>query len=66
MINEMRNKAGMKLRIDQAINNEEATRLAIRKFADGIGDSNPLWIDAEYALHTQVFDDDLIHSRVSP
>ena len=53
MIAEMRSKAGLKLRIDHSINNEEATRLAIRKFADGIGDPNPLWTDAEYARKTR-------------
>jgi acyl dehydratase len=53
MIAEMRSKAGLKLRIDHSINNEEATRLAIRKFADGIGDPNPLWTDAGYARKTR-------------
>jgi acyl dehydratase len=53
MIEEMRRKIGTKLRIDHSINNEEATRSAIRKFADGIGDPNPLWSDAEYAGKTR-------------
>ena len=53
MIEEMRSKAGLKLRIDHSINNEEAVRLAIKKFADGIGDPNPLWSDAEYARKTR-------------
>jgi len=52
MIKEMRQKIGLKLRIEHSINNEEATRLAIKKFADGIGDSNPLWSDTEYAKKT--------------
>jgi len=49
MIGEMRTKIGLKLRIEHSIFNEEATRMAILKFADGIGDSNPLWRDVEYA-----------------
>jgi acyl dehydratase len=53
MIAEMRSRAGLKLRIKHSINNEEATRLAIRKFADGIGDPNPLWSDADYARKTR-------------
>ena len=28
---------------------EEATRDSIRHFVRGIGDPNPLWVDAEYA-----------------
>lgn len=52
-IDEMRSKAGLKLRIDHSINNEEVTHLAIRKFVDGIGDTNPLWADAEYARKTR-------------
>lgn len=53
MMAEMRAKAGLKLRIDHSVNNEEATRMAIRKFADGIGDPNPLWSDADYAQKTR-------------
>lgn len=53
MIEEMRGKIGLRLRIEHSIHNEEATRLAIKKFADGIGDSNPLWCDAEYATGTR-------------
>jgi len=52
-IAEMRSKVGLKFRIDHSVNNEEATRLAVRKFADGIGDPNPLWSDAEYARKTR-------------
>ena len=32
---------------------EVATRDAIRQFADGVGDDNPLWRDAAYALATR-------------
>jgi acyl dehydratase len=49
MMAKMRQLVGKKLRIENSINNEEATRIAIRKFADGIGDPNPLWCDEEYA-----------------
>lgn len=52
MIEEMRQRAGTKMRIDDAINNEVATYPAIRRFADGIGDSNPLWRNREYAAKT--------------
>lgn len=53
MLEEMRGRIGLKLRIEHSINNEEATRLAIAKFAGGIGDPNPLWTDAEYAERTR-------------
>ncbi|MFC1870124.1 MaoC family dehydratase N-terminal domain-containing protein [Chloroflexota bacterium] len=53
MLEEMRGKIGLKLRIEHSIWNEEATRLAIKKFADGIGDHNPLWSDTQYAGRTR-------------
>ncbi len=49
MIEEMRAKLGTKLRVQDSTHNEYATRMAILKFAEGIGDSNRLWTDAEYA-----------------
>lgn len=49
MIESMRARAGVNLRIDHSINNEEATRIAVIKFAGGIGDVNTLWTDAEQA-----------------
>ena len=52
MIEEMRSRIGLKLRIEKSIFNEEATKMAILKFADGIGDANSLWRDAEYAQNT--------------
>jgi len=52
MLEQMRKRAGTKMRIDDAINNEIATASAIRRFADGIGDSNPLWRNKEYAAKT--------------
>lgn len=48
LIEEMRSKEGIQLRVDQGVWNEEATRMTILKFADGIGDPNPLWRDAAY------------------
>ncbi len=41
-------RVGTKLRIENQFN-ELASRDAIRKFADGTGDPNPLWRDNEYA-----------------
>lgn len=52
MIENMRTKIGLELRIDGSRNNSEATRYAILRFAEGIGDDNPLWIDEEYAAST--------------
>lgn len=49
LIDGMRAKLGIKLRTDDSIHNEYATRMAILKFADGIGDPNPLWSDESYA-----------------
>jgi acyl dehydratase len=52
MIEAMKAKIGLELRIDHSTNNEVATRLAITRFADGIGDTNPLWRDETYAAGT--------------
>jgi acyl dehydratase len=49
MIESMKAKVGAQLRIDHSVNNEIASRIAVTKFAGGIGDINPLWTDAEYA-----------------
>lgn len=48
MIASMEARAGVDLRIDHSVNNEEATRIAVTKFAGGIGDVNPLWTDPEH------------------
>src|SRR3989441_9301879 len=48
MLAAMRAKTGARLRIDHSVNNDVASRIAIAKFAGGIGDINPLWSDAEY------------------
>ena len=44
-------RVGSQLRI-RNIFNEAASTDAIRKFADGIGDGNPLWREAEYAAQS--------------
>lgn len=53
MMAKMRRIVDTKLRIEHSVNNEEATRIAIKKFADGIGDPNPLWSDEGYAKNTK-------------
>jgi acyl dehydratase len=53
MLQGMRDLIGTSLRTDDCVNNEFATRLAIMRFAEGIGDDNPLWTDADYAAGTQ-------------
>lgn len=53
LIEEMREKRGMKLYIDDVIFNEEVTKRAIKRFVDAIGDPNPLWRDANYARKTR-------------
>ncbi|MCT9137573.1 FAS1-like dehydratase domain-containing protein [Streptomyces violarus] len=49
MLDGMRALIGTELRTDACVNNEYATRLAILRFTEGIGDDNPLWSDEEYA-----------------
>ncbi|MFI6693003.1 MaoC family dehydratase N-terminal domain-containing protein [Streptomyces sp. NPDC050433] len=49
MLAQMRELIGTELRTDACVNNEYATRLAILRFAEGIGDDNPLWTDEKYA-----------------
>lgn len=49
MLADMRALIGTKLRTEACLNNEYATRLAILRFCEGIGDDNPLWTDAAYA-----------------
>src|SRR6202165_5445476 len=48
MIAAMQQKCGTRLRIEHSVNNDYASRIAIAKFAGGIGDINPLWTDVEY------------------
>ena len=51
-LEQWRKRIGMKLRISNVFN-ELASKDAIRKFADGIGDPNPLWLDPEHARKTR-------------
>ncbi len=53
MVNRVRKFIGIKLRTRDSIGNREATAIAIHKFADGIGDTNPIWTDPEYAAKTR-------------
>jgi acyl dehydratase len=52
MLEKMRSLIGTELRTDDCVNNEYATRLAILRFAEGIGDGNPLWTAPAYAAAT--------------
>jgi acyl dehydratase len=52
MLSHMRALIGTELRTEVSVNNEYATRLAILRFAEGIGDGNPLWTDPAYAAGT--------------
>ena len=49
MLAEMRALIGTELRTEACLNNEYATRLAILRFCEGIGDDNPLFVDPQYA-----------------
>ncbi|MFC1871762.1 MaoC family dehydratase N-terminal domain-containing protein [Chloroflexota bacterium] len=53
MVQEMQGKIGLQLRTANSQNNAEATYYPLIKFADGIGDPNPLWHDEEYAQKTR-------------
>jgi len=50
---ELRERIGVKITNTIEPWNYEATRDAIRHYAHGIGDDNPLWCDAEYAANTR-------------
>lgn len=52
MTESMRARVGATLRIDHSVNNEMASRLAVTKFAGGIGDINTLWTDPEHAARS--------------
>ena len=52
MLADMRSRIGLELRTDGCVNNEWATRIAILRFCEGIGDDNPLWTDPDYAAST--------------
>ena len=49
MLSDMRALIGTELRTESCVNNEYATRLAILRLCEGIGDDNPLWTDPDYA-----------------
>lgn len=49
MIENMRQKIGLKMRLENIVNNELVTKAAIRRFVNGVGDINPLWQEEEYA-----------------
>jgi acyl dehydratase len=48
MLADMRALIGTELRTESCVNNEYATRMAIQRFCEGIGDDNPLWTDGAY------------------
>lgn len=50
---EMESKKGLKLRVNNSIFNEFATKDNIRKFVNGIGDTNPLFHNEDYAEKTK-------------
>ncbi len=52
-LNELRERIGVKITNTIEPWNYEATRDAIRHYAHGIGDDNPLWCDPEYAAKTK-------------
>ena len=53
---ELRERIGVKITNTVEPWNYEATRDAIRHYAHGIGDDNPLWCDPEYAKTTKFCD----------
>lgn len=53
MLADMRALIGKELRTDASVNNEYATRMAILRFCEGIGDYNPLWTQPDYAEKTR-------------
>src|SRR5262245_641163 len=60
LLEEMRGRTGLELRISHSTFNDQASPMAIRKFTDGIGDVNPLWRDADRAKLTAY------HAPVAP
>lgn len=53
MIDRMRGMIGTELRTEGAVNNEFATRIAIMRFCEGIGDDNPLWTDPDHGARSR-------------
>ncbi|MEZ5744592.1 MAG: MaoC family dehydratase N-terminal domain-containing protein [Sphingomonadaceae bacterium] len=52
-LEDLRKRIGVKIENTVEPWNYEATRDAIRHYAHGIGDDNPLWCDPEYAAQTK-------------
>ncbi|MDE8654023.1 FAS1-like dehydratase domain-containing protein [Novosphingobium album (ex Liu et al. 2023)] len=52
-LDDLRQRIGVKIENTIEPWNYEATRDAIRHYAHGIGDDNPLWCDPEYAAQTR-------------
>jgi acyl dehydratase len=52
-LEDLRKRIGVKIENTVEPWNYEATRDAIRHYAHGIGDDNPLWCDPEYAAQTR-------------
>ena len=52
-IAEARDLLGVSLRRDRMRWNDAATADAIRQFVRGVGDDNPLWLNADYAAGTR-------------
>lgn len=55
-LDDLRSRIGVKIENTVEPWNYEATRDAIRHYAHGIGDDNPLWCDPEYARGTKFGD----------
>ena len=55
-LDDLRKRIGVKITNTVEPWNYEATRDAIRHYAHGIGDDNPLWCDPEYAEKTKYGD----------
>jgi acyl dehydratase len=52
ILERLRSRIGPAKRLKETFN-EFASKEAIRKFIDGIGDANPLWFDEEYSKRTR-------------
>jgi acyl dehydratase len=49
LVEHMRSMVGTELRVDGSRANSEVTEFSVLRFAEGIGDLNPLWTDPAYA-----------------
>ena len=48
LVEQMQGMVGTELRVDGSRANSDATEFSILRFAEGIGDDNPLWTDPSY------------------